>query len=93
MSETGCCGPECCGDEPAVATIARSVSTATATVAADEALRDEVRAKYGAAAQRAAAGESEPGDPAPPRYGGGARTLLAFSPADRASNADAAITA
>ena len=65
MSNTarGCCGPECCGDEP-VATLERT-TTARPTVAPvatvpDErdALRDEVRSKYGAAARRAAAGET-----------------------------------
>ena len=59
MSDTGsCCGPECCGDEP-VTTLERGRTTAVAMVTgAQETLRDEVRAKYGAAAKRAASGQS-----------------------------------
>jgi len=60
MTETarGCCGPECCGDEPAVATLARTApAVAASTTGSDEALRDEVRAKYGAAARRASEGK------------------------------------
>ncbi len=52
----GCCGPDCCGDE-AVATIEKT-ERPTATVGAADALRDEVRSRYGAAARRAAAGET-----------------------------------
>ncbi|HEX6313931.1 MAG TPA: arsenite methyltransferase [Gemmatimonadaceae bacterium] len=63
MTDTtkGCCGPDCCGDEP-VTTIERGmtaeVSTmlgATGELPAD--IRDEVRARYGVAARRAAAGQ------------------------------------
>src|SRR6187399_1247405 len=65
MSNTarGCCGPDCCGDEP-VATLERTTTArpavAPVTTVPDEgdALRDEVRSKYGAAARRAAAGET-----------------------------------
>ena len=59
MTDTGsCCGPDCCGDEP-VATLARArTEVATPSLGAQETLRDEVRAKYGAAAQRAASGQS-----------------------------------
>src|SRR5688572_18443712 len=59
MSDTGsCCGPDCCGDEP-VATLARGRTEAVTTaVGAQETLRDEVRAKYGAAAKRAASGQT-----------------------------------
>jgi len=65
MSNTGrgCCGPECCGDEPVATlertTIARPPVAPVATVPDErDALRDEVRSKYGAAARRAAAGET-----------------------------------
>jgi arsenite methyltransferase len=60
MTDTarGCCGPDCCGDEP-VATLehnaTRDVGT---TLGAQDALRDEVKAKYGAAARRAASGQT-----------------------------------
>ena len=59
MSDTGsCCGPECCGDEP-VTTLERGRTEAVATVAGpQDTLRDEVRAKYGAAAKRAANGQN-----------------------------------
>ena len=60
MSNTGgsCCGPDCCGDEP-VTTLERVRTEAAAPVlAAHETLRDEVRAKYGAAANRAASGQN-----------------------------------
>ena len=60
MTEIGgsCCGPDCCGDEP-VTTLERREMERVATVpGAQEALRDEVRAKYGAAANRAASGQS-----------------------------------
>lgn len=49
----GCCAPGCC-DGPAAVTLTTST---TAAQAADEALRREVRAKYGAAARRAAEGQ------------------------------------
>jgi len=53
-----CCGPECCSDEPAVATLTRSAVREAATVGpAGEAIREEVRAKYGAAARRASEGK------------------------------------
>jgi len=60
MTDTarGCCGPDCCGDEP-VTTIERGMTEEVTTMlGAHEALRDEVRAKYGAAARRAAGGEA-----------------------------------
>lgn len=60
MTDTArsCCGPDCCGDEP-VATIARPRrDRETVPAAADEALRAEVRARYGAAAQRAVEGNT-----------------------------------
>jgi SAM-dependent methyltransferase len=53
---TSCCGPDCCGDEPSVATLQRSAAPGVAAAAAGEALREEVRAKYGAAARRASEG-------------------------------------
>ena len=59
MSETSrsCCGPDCCGDEP-VTTLERGMTDEGATMlGASDALRDEVKAKYGAAAQRAASGQ------------------------------------
>ena len=63
MSETArsCCGPDCCGDEP-VTTLERGRTEAAAPLlAAQEVLRDEVRAKYGAAAKRAASGQNATG--------------------------------
>ena len=60
MTDTvgSCCGPECCGDEP-VTTLERGRAQAVAPVLdASNALRDEVRAKYGAAATRAASGQN-----------------------------------
>ena len=54
---SGCCGPDCCGDEPAVTTIGSLTREVSAVPDAQEALRDEVRSKYGEAARRAAAGE------------------------------------
>ena len=60
MTDTskGCCGPDCCGDEPVV-TLEHSVTEEVATMlGASEALRTEVRAKYGAAARRAAEGQT-----------------------------------
>jgi SAM-dependent methyltransferase len=59
MSNTarGCCGPDCCGDEP-VATIAKAVTTAAPEVESRDALRKEVQSKYGAAARRAAEGQT-----------------------------------
>ena len=56
-STRSCCGPDCCGDEPAVATLERSAAAPDKTVAAGVALREEVRASYGAAAQRAVEGK------------------------------------
>ena len=66
-TEKSCCGPDCCGDEPAVATLtraheARDAGEVTAVpnqdtrVSNHEDLRNEVRARYGAAAQRATEG-------------------------------------
>jgi arsenite methyltransferase len=53
----GCCGPDCCGDEP-VTTLERSLTQEVSTMpGAQEAVRDEVRARYGAAARRAAEGQ------------------------------------
>jgi SAM-dependent methyltransferase len=57
-----CCGPDCCGDEP-VTTIGRGMTAEVATMlgATSEQrfdVRDEVREKYGAAARRAAAGQT-----------------------------------
>jgi len=60
MTDTarGCCGPDCCGDEP-VTTLERSRTEEVATtLGARDALRDEVRAKYGEAARRAASGQT-----------------------------------
>ena len=55
--EKSCCGPDCCGDEPVV-TLEHSMTEEVATMlGATEAVRTEVRAKYGAAARRAAQGE------------------------------------
>lgn len=51
---TSCCGPDCCGDEPAVATLQRNAVPAAAS--AGDALREEIRARYGAAARRASEG-------------------------------------
>jgi len=59
MTDTtrGCCGPDCCGDEP-VATLERgSARSVEAAVPAGEAIREEVRARYGAAARRASEGK------------------------------------
>ena len=59
MTDTakGCCGPDCCGDEPVV-TLEHSMTEEVATMlGASDALRSEVRAKYGAAARRAAEGQ------------------------------------
>src|SRR5688572_19126430 len=59
MSDTarGCCGPDCCGDEPVV-TLQHSMTEEVSTMlGASEALRTEVRARYGAAARRAAEGQ------------------------------------
>jgi SAM-dependent methyltransferase len=69
MSTTarGCCGPDCCGDEPVATLERREPVAAAATTAASaaatststgEALREEVRARYGAAAKRASEGQS-----------------------------------
>jgi arsenite methyltransferase len=52
----GCCGPDCCGDEP-VATLTPRKRDVVATTVGAVASPDEIRARYGAAAQRAAAGE------------------------------------
>ena len=52
-----CCGPDCCGDERPVATLERGKSPrASAPAPAGEAIREEVRARYGAAARRASEG-------------------------------------
>ena len=57
-SARGCCGPDCCGDEP-VTTLERSKTGEVATMLGTRAaLRDEVRAKYGEAARRAASGQT-----------------------------------
>ena len=58
-STRSCCGPDCCGDEPAVvATLERSAAVVEQDGSnAGEALREEVRAKYGAAARRAVEGK------------------------------------
>jgi arsenite methyltransferase len=59
MSDTGrgCCGPDCCGDEPVV-TLEHSMTEEVSTMlGASEAVRSEVRARYGAAARRASAGQ------------------------------------
>jgi arsenite methyltransferase len=55
-SSRGCCGPDCCGDEP-VATLTPRKRDVVATSVEAVASPDEIRARYGAAAQRAAAGE------------------------------------
>jgi arsenite methyltransferase len=53
----GCCGPDCCGDEPVV-TLEHSMTQEVSTMlGASEAVRSEVRARYGAAARRAAEGQ------------------------------------
>ena len=53
-----CCGPDCCGDEP-VTTLERTATEDVATIlGARDVLRDEVRAKYGEAARRAASGQT-----------------------------------
>src|SRR5688572_17671810 len=57
-STRSCCGPDCCGDEP-VTTLERSTTEDVATMpGARDVLRDEVRAKYGQAARRAASGQT-----------------------------------
>lgn len=61
MTDTGrgCCGPDCCGDEPVV-TLQHGMTEEVATMLGAteaESLRTEVRAKYGAAARRAAEGQ------------------------------------
>ena len=60
MTDTagGCCGPDCCGDEPKVTTIAARLTEEVAIMlGARDQVRQEVRAKYGAAALRAAEGQ------------------------------------
>lgn len=60
MTDTNreCCGADCCSDEPVVA-IERGMTEEVATMlGARDALRDEVRAKYGEAARRAASGQT-----------------------------------
>ena len=59
MSNTArtCCGPDCCGVEP-VATLERTtIKQSEPRSEAADTLRSEVRAKYGAAARRAAEGQ------------------------------------
>ena len=54
----GCCGPDCCGDEPKLTTIAPSLTEEVSIMlGAREQIRDEVRSRYGAAALRAAEGQ------------------------------------
>jgi SAM-dependent methyltransferase len=58
-TERGCCGPDCCGEETAVATHQLGLTQEVETMlGAQETLRDEVRSKYGAAARRAAEGQT-----------------------------------
>ena len=59
MSDTarGCCGPDCCGDEPVVTMERSTPGKVSTTAGGTEALRSEVRAKYGAAARRASEGQ------------------------------------
>ena len=59
MSDTarGCCGPDCCGDEPVVTLQHSKTEEVSTMLGASEALRTEVRATYGAAARRAAEGQ------------------------------------
>lgn len=59
MTDTarGCCGPECCGDEPVV-TLEHSPAASATMVEPRQVIRDDVRTKYGAAARRAAEGEA-----------------------------------
>jgi arsenite methyltransferase len=67
MSNTarGCCGPDCCGDDVAAGTVEIATKTVemsltqevSVMLGAREALRDEVRAKYGNAARRASEGQ------------------------------------
>lgn len=67
-TERSCCGPDCCADEPAVATLTgtrgtrdareeAAVPTHDSRVSAHEDLREEVRARYGEAARRATEGK------------------------------------
>ena len=56
-SGRGCCGPDCCGDEPVVTLEHRMTEEVATMLGASDALRSEVRAKYGAAARRAAEGQ------------------------------------
>jgi len=60
MSEStrSCCGPDCCGDEPAAVATLELSTPAVGHDSAGEALREEVRAKYGAAARRATEGKT-----------------------------------
>ena len=57
MSASNCCGPDCCGDEPVAITVSTMTEEVSVMLGAQESLRAEVRAKYGAAAQRAAEGQ------------------------------------
>ena len=59
MSDTtrSCCGPECCGDEPVVTLERPETRNTEAQRSASDSLRNEVRARYGAAARRAAEGQ------------------------------------
>ena len=59
MTDTakGCCGPDCCSDEPVVTLQHRMTEEVATMLGASETLRDEVRSRYGAAARRAAEGQ------------------------------------
>ena len=57
MSASNCCGPDCCGDEPVAITASTMTEEVSVMLGAQASLRAEVRAKYGAAAQRAAEGQ------------------------------------
>jgi arsenite methyltransferase len=61
MTDTSrnCCGPDCCGDQPTVTTLESGLTQEVDTMlGTQETLRGEVRAKYGAAARRAAEGQA-----------------------------------
>ena len=58
-STRSCCGPDCCGDEPAVTTLPQGLTEEVSIMlGAGAAIRDEVKVKYGAAARRAADGHT-----------------------------------